>query len=415
LRDFSPLKILLIHNFYRQPGGEDRVFATEASVLREKGHEVSTFVRHNPSENGLAMLRLVGKAFWNQDVYGRLRCLIREKRPDVVHLHNTFPLISPAACYAAARERVPIIQTLHNYRQVCVNGLLFRDGQPCELCIERQSTWPGIRHACYRGGYTTSTVAGATLALHRALGSWTERVHRHIALTEFARQKFIASGFPANRVVVKPNMIHPDLGVGSGDGGFALFVGRLSPEKGVDTLLRAWSQQSKRVPLIIAGDGPLAARVRQAVESNPAISWIGQKGTLDVQDLMGRATCVIVPSMWYETFGLVVAEAFARGTPVVAARLGALQELVEHGRTGLLFTPGDDADLARQVRWIWDNQQALAAMRLAARAAYEARWSIHTNYDALLTIYADAIAVASSAMGDDVGRVKRRGLMTRSS
>jgi glycosyltransferase involved in cell wall biosynthesis len=391
----NSIRVVLVHNFYRQPGGEDRVFATEAQVLRERGHQVFTYSRRNPKEGGAAVLRLCGQAFWNQSAYLDLRSLIRNVRPDVVHLHNTFPLISPAACYAARREGIAVVQTLHNYRLLCPNGLFFRDGRPCEDCIDRPVPWPAVLHACYRNSYAASIVAGGTLAAHRALGTWATHVDRYIALTEFARQKFIAGGLAADRIVLKPNMVHPDPGLGSGDGRFALFVGRLSHEKGVETLLAAWRRVANLLPLTIVGDGPLQADVRCAVSENPAISWLGQRSPEEVQALLGRATCLVVPSLWYETFGLVVAEAFARGTPVVASKRGALAELVEHGRTGLHFVPGNPDDLARQVEWISGNPASMNAMRESARSEYERLYSVGSNYPALCQIYQDAIDAAN--------------------
>ena len=242
----NSIRVVLVHNFYRQPGGEDRVFATEAQVLRERGHQVFTYSRRNPKEGGAAVLRLCGQAFWNQSAYLDLRSLIRNVRPDVVHLHNTFPLLSPAVCYAARREGIAVVQTLHNYRLLCPNGLFFRDGRPCEDCIDRPVPWPAVLHACYRNSYAASLVAGGTLAAHRALGTWATQVDRYIALTEFARQKFIAGGLTADSIVLKPNVVQPDPGLGSGDGRFALFVGRLSHEKGIDILLAAWRRVAAR-------------------------------------------------------------------------------------------------------------------------------------------------------------------------
>ena len=374
------------------------MFATEARVLEERGHQVFTYARQNP-QGGAAVLRLVGQAFWNQGAYADLRRLISHARPDVVHLHNTFPLISPAACYAARREGVPVVQTLHNYRLLCANGLFFRRGRPCEDCLHKSVPWPAVIHACYRGSYAASLAAGGTVAVHWAAGTWTTQIDRYIALTEFARQKFIAGGVAADRVAVKPNFVYPDPGPGTGDGRYALFVGRLSHEKGIQTLLAASRRLSGRMLLTIVGDGPLGPVVRRAISENRNIKWLGQRSPAQVHELLGRATCVIVPSIWYETFGLVVAEAFARGTPVVAARLGALAELVEHERTGLQFTPGDSDDLTRQVEWICEHPTEVAVMRRAARAEYERRYSVESNYPTLCRIYAEAIACRGSGGG----------------
>jgi len=387
------MRILLVHNAYRHSGGEDRVVETEAQMLRERGHEVLTYIRQNP-DHGVAVLRLAGQAFWNQTAYLELRRLIHDTKPHIVHLHNTFPLISPAALYAARRECVPTVQTLHNYRLLCPNGLFLRDEKPCEDCMNKSAPWPAILHACYRNSYAASAVAAGTLAMHRARATWRTQVDWYIALTEFSRQKFIVGGLPAERISVKPHVVHPDPRIGSGDGGFALFVGRLSHEKGIETLLAAWRRLAGRMQLVIVGDGPLGESVRRAAAATRAISWVGKRSFQDVQELLGRATFVIVPSICYETFGLVVAEAYAKGTPVLAAKLGALEELVEDGRTGFLFTPGDCDDLARQVELILECPAALKPMRKAARSKYERFYRADSNYTMLLRVYTDAITAA---------------------
>jgi glycosyltransferase involved in cell wall biosynthesis len=386
------VRVLLVHNAYRQSGGEDEVFVTEARVLRERGHDVITYARQNPPEDGAALIKLAGQAFWNHRSYGELRALIRQTSPDVVHLHNTFPYISPAALYAARREGVATVQTLHNYRLICPNGLLFRAGRPCEDCVRKSVPWPGVVHACYRDSHAASLAAAATVSVHHGVGTWATQVDRYIALTEFARHKFIAGGLNADRIAVKSNVVYPDPGVSAGGGDYAVFVGRLSREKGIELLLDAWPRLSRAIQLVVVGDGPLAPVVKRAAAVNSGISWLGRQSREQVQELLGGATCLIVPSIWYETFGLVVAEAFARGTPVVAARLGALAELVDHNRTGLHFTAGDPDDLARQVSSVFDNSQRAAAMRQAARAEYERRYSVEANYPILCRIYADAIA-----------------------
>jgi len=400
----NPLRVLLVHNSYRQPGGEDRVFSTEADLLRDRGHQVFTYTRHNPHQDGASLVNVAARAVWNQGVYVHLRRLIRQTKPDVVHVHNTFPLISPAAYYAARREGVATVQTLHNYRLLCTNGLLFREGRPCEDCLHRSVPWPGVVHACYRHSYAASLAAGGTVAAHWAAGTWTSQVDRYIALTEFARQKFIAGGIDPERVAVKANVIHPDPAIGAGGGRYALFVGRLSPEKGIHTLVRAWSRLRGRVRLVVVGDGPLAPIVERAVAENDSIEWLGYREPEQVNELIGRATCVVVPSLWYETFGLVVAEAFAKGTPVVVTRLGALAELVQHQRTGMHFTPDDPDDLAKQVEWVFEHPIEVARMRREARTEYERRYSVESNYPVLCRIYAEAIAARRATSAANAAR-----------
>ena len=384
---FLKMKIFLIHNFYQQPGGEDQVFADEAALLEANGHEVTRFSVHNDAIREMGGLRVAALTLWSRPAYRDLRHRLRLQRPDVVHFHNTFPLISPAAYAAARAEGCAVVQTLHNYRLMCANALFFRAGQACELCLGRRIAWPGVVHGCYRGSRPASAVVAAMLATHWALGTYRHGVDIYIALSEFALRKFIQGGLPPEQVVIKPNFVDPDPGIGVGGGGFALFVGRLSEGKGVETLLAAWPRLGKPVPLKIIGDGDLAPLVRRAVASAPQIEWLGRRPSGDVYEMMGRADLVVIPSTCYETFGRVAIEAFAKGTPVVASDHGAVAELVEHGRTGRLFRVGDPEDLARQVDFLLDDPSGLAAMRRRARQAYEGHYTGTRNYEALMDIY----------------------------
>nr|WP_259331163.1 glycosyltransferase family 4 protein [Thermus thermophilus] len=340
---------------------------------------------HNQELDGMPPWRQGLVTLWNQGAYRRVREAIRQHRPDLVHVHNTFPLASPAVIHAAKAEGVPVVMTLRNYRLLCVNALFFREGRVCEDCLGRLP-WRGVVHGCYRDSRLASLGVASMLALHRALRTWN-LVDRFIALTEFARQKFVEGGLPAEKIVVKPNFVHPDPGPGEGRGGYALFVGRLSPEKGVRTLLRAWALLGGRVPLKVVGDGPLADEVREAARRLPGVEWLGRKSPKEVYALMGEAAFLVFPSEWYETFGRVAIEAFAKGTPVVASRIGAVGEVTEDGRTGLHFRPGDPEDLAAKVEWLLAHPEELARMRKEARAEYETKYTAERNYEQLMAIY----------------------------
>lgn len=379
------MKILIFHNYYRYPGGEDVVYMNEEALLVAKGQEVFTFTLHNQALDVLARWRQAAMAMWNGSVYRELRRVIREKRPRLVHVHNTFPLASPAVIRAAKSEGVPVIMTLHNYRLLCVNALLFHEGQVCEDCLGRLP-WRGMVRKCYRESLPASGVVAGMLVMHRVLGTWG-LVDRFIALTEFARTKFIEGGLPAEKIIVKPNFVYPDPGVGEGRGGYALFVGRLAPEKGVRTLLKAWDVLADRVPLKIVGDGPLVEEVRSAAERLPGVEWLGWRSPEDVYALMGEAAFLLFPSESYETFGRVAIEAFAKGTPVIAANIGAVGEITEHGRTGLHFRPGDPLDLAEKVEWLLARPKELLRMRKEARAEFEAKYTAERNYELLMSIY----------------------------
>lgn len=380
------MKVLTVHNYYQQAGGEDRVFLEEADLLEANGHEVVRYCLHNERVATMNTAALARDTLWSFPAYKDLKAIIHRERPRVAHFHNTFPLVSPAGYYAARAAGVPVVQTLHNYRLLCPNALFYRDGGPCEDCLGRVVTWPGVVHGCYRGSPAASAVVTAMLSAHRAARTWARTVDTYVALTGFARRKFVEGGLPAEKIVVKPNFVRPDPGPGEGRGGFALFVGRLSPEKGVDTLLNAWRHLGWRLPLKIVGDGPLSGRVLSAARQ-PNVEYLGHKPPEEVRALMKEARLLVFPSEWYETFGRVAAEAFAAGTPVIAADIGAVAEIVDDGRTGLRFRPGDAGHLAAQVERILSRPEEYARMRLEARAEFEAKYTAERNYGMLMRIY----------------------------
>lgn len=382
--------MLLVHNYYQQPGGEDQVFAAEADLLESHGHRVLRYTAHNDRVAELSRAAQAKATVWNAATYRDLRALIRAERPRVAHFHNTFPLISPAAYYAARAEKIPVVQTLHNYRLLCPNALFFREGGVCEDCMGKALPWPGVLHACYRASRPSSGAVATMLTAHRALGTWKGAVSTYIALTEFARRKFIQGGLPAQKVTVKPNFVDPDPGLGQGRGGFMLFVGRLSQEKGIETLLAAWEQLDKKdrkVPLKIAGDGPLAPKVAQAAKRLETVEWVGRQPKGKVLSLMKDAQALIFPSVWYEGFPMVIAEAYAVGLPVIASDLGSMSSLIEHGRTGLHFRPGDSEDLAAQVRMVSAQPAKVGQMREGARNEFEAKYTAKRNYTLLMEAY----------------------------
>ncbi len=379
------MRILKLHTHYQQPGGEDASFGAEVALLRDKGHTVVPLTFHNKQLEDVPLLWRAAVTLWNREAYTRVREAIRLHRPDILHVHNTFPLASPAVIHAAKAEGVPVVMTLHNYRLLCVNAFLFRQGQVCEACLGRLP-WRGALYGCYRESRAASAVVAGMITLHRALGTWS-LVDRFIALTEFARQKFIEGGFPPEKISVKPNFVHPDPGPGEGRGGYALFVGRLSPEKGLGTLLMAWERLGGKAPLKIVGDGPLAPEVQEAQKRIPGVEWLGRKAPEEVYALMGEASFLVFPSEWYEGFPKVLAEAFAKGLPVLASALGSQGSIVDHGRTGLHFRPGDPEDLAAKVEWLLAHPNELARMRKEARAEYEAKYTAEENYRQLMAIY----------------------------
>jgi glycosyltransferase involved in cell wall biosynthesis len=385
----TTLKVLVVHNFYQKPGGEDGVFDDETRLLRMRGHAVIHYTAHNDSIRNMMALEVALRTMWSNRTFQELRELLRRERPDVAHVHNTLPLISPAVYFAASVTGVPVVQTLHNYRIACPNGLCFRDNRCCTDCVGRPVPWPGVLHACYRDSRSATAVITAMLSTHRMLGTWRNRVNVYIAPTEFSRSLLVNAGLPPNKVVVKPHFVDPDPGIGAQRRGYALFVGRLSSEKGITTLLQAWQQIGGDVPLRIVGDGPLGPAVAAAVASTSGVSWLGMKTPPEVVGLMREADFLVFPSEWYETFGRVIIEAFATATPVIAAGHGAAAELVHDGTTGLHFRPGDSVHLAAKVKWLSSNPDVALRMRSAARAEFEARYTADANYHSLMSIYQD--------------------------
>lgn len=389
-----PLKVLLCHTYYQQRGGEDESFEAEGALLEAKGHEVVRFTRRNDDLVQMPALGAARHTVWNAAAYRDLRSLIACEQPDVMHCTNTFPLISPAAHYAAAAEGVAVVQSLRNFRLLCPGAFFLRDGQVCEDCALSALAWPAVRHKCYRGSRAATAVVALATAVHRAMDTWHPAVTLYFTPSAFARTRFLAVGFPADRIAVKPNFVAADPGVGPG-GDPVVFVGRLSAEKGVATLLTAWQRLAEPVPLTIIGDGPLADDVRAAAQTDSRIEFLGRRPLDEVLHLVGHARSVVVPSVWYETFGRTVIEAFSRGTPVVASRIGALEELVDHGRTGLLATTGDPDALASSVRRLLQRPDELALMRAAARREYESRYTAEANYALLTALYERAWRVGA--------------------
>lgn len=388
----STMRILRVHNYYLQPGGEDESFHAEVGLLESRGHEVIRYTVKNERIAGMTKRELIESTFWSRRSCRDLTELIRRERPDIAHLDNTFPLISPSAYYAAHSMGVPVIQNLRNFRLVCPGTFLFREGKVCEDCLGRVFAWPAVAHACYREGRVTSMAVASFIAVHRLIGTWKRKVDRYVAGSEFIRTKHVEGGLPAGKIVEKPNFVDPDPGVGSGGGGYALFVGRLSPEKGIKTMLTAWERLHARLPLNVVGDGPLKDEVVGAAGRLGGVHWLGQQARPAVIDLMKRADLLIAPSQWYEGCTRVVIEAFAVGLPVVASGLGSMTLIVKEGRTGVHFTPGDPVDLVEKIEDLLSQPRLLEQMRVESRAEYERRYTPERNYRMLISLYEDLVA-----------------------
>ena len=396
------MRILQCHNFYQFPGGEDQVFHDESWLLKTNGHNVFHYLRDNRDIETMSRIELARATIWNTQTVTDLKKLIQEVSPELIHFHNTFPLISTSAYHVAKRFGIPIVQTLHNYRLMCPSGTLFREGKECHSCVNRTLAIPGIIHKCYRSDRKVTAVAATATAIQRSIKRSLDLVDRFIALSETTRQQFEKAGIPASKIVVKPNFVRPQPPTALPKGNHAVFVGRLTHEKGITTLLDAWQQHAgqalRAIPLRIIGQGPLATEVERVAAAHEHISYLGQLTHSEVMREIGTARLLIFPSIWPEPFGRSMIEAFATGTPVVASTAGSIPEIVQHEVNGLHFKPGSSTDLQQQVTRIFNDQELHARTSEAARHTYEKRYTAELNHDLLMRTYAEAIETDPSKL-----------------
>lgn len=392
------MKILLVHNYYRSgaPSGEDEVFRAERALLEGNGVEVVAFEKFNDMIDDSTLRKKICVAVdtaWSTSVYRELSALIAKTKPTLAHFHNTFPLISPSAYAACHDHDMPVVQTLHNFRLICPGGLLLRNGKPCEDCLGG-SLLPALRHRCYRDSLPATGALVWMIARNRWRGTYRTLVNRYIALTQFAADKLICGGLPADRIEIKPNFLldPPPRVVKSNKGGFALYVGRLTTEKGVRTLIDAWSYV-EGLPLKVLGDGVLRGELAACAKArNLDVEFLGFRPKVEIMSWVSRASMQIIPSGCYEGFPLVVLEAFANGTPVIVSRMGSLAEIVQESRTGIQFESNNPQDLAAKVNGLRINPYALAKYGKNARTEFEQHYTAERNFGQLMSIYANAIA-----------------------
>lgn len=391
------MKILCVHNSYQQSGGEDAVFASEVELLRNAGHIVETLEVSNDEIAGFAaMAEAALSAIYNTKSRERVAERLNKKNFDILHVHNFFPRLSPSIFDAAREAGVASVLTLHNFRLTCAAGTLFRDGFICQQCVDRVAL-PAVVHRCYRGSLAGSMSVATMIQTHKTAGTWRRKVDRFIALSSFAIDIFDRAGLPRDRIRIKPNYVSDvassELALDRADESLRLrdsflFVGRLSPEKGCATLLEAW--RGIDAPLTVIGHGPELDRLRASAPQN--VTFAGHQDSTIVRQAMADARAVIMPSQWFEAFGLVAIEAMMVGTPVIASRVGALPDIIKHGVTGLLVEPTDIAGLRQAVSKLARDDATVSAMGLAGRERYEANYTSSHNISILESIYAEAIA-----------------------
>ena len=380
------MKILVAHNAYHYRGGEDTLVDAEIAMLRGHGHEVLLYRRDNAELDGIAPARAAAGALWSFRTVDDLRALHRRFRPDLIHAHNIFPLISPSL-YGIARELgIPVVQTLHNFRLICPQAMLVREGRACTDCVGHLP-WRAVLHRCYRGSFAQTAVTATMLAVHRKLGSWTMGVSRYIVLNRSSRDLFISGGLPAAKLRIKPNFVEssgmPQWTQRAG----GVFIGRLSPEKGLATLARAL-QSLPDTTIDVYGKGPLQAMV----ERTAGLNYRGFLSSQQLRQCMQRAAYLVMPSTGMESFGLAAIEAFACGVPVIASRQGGLGELVSHGKNGLLVEPGDPASLAAAIAHAQAHPEQMRRMGIDAYQTWRTHYTPERNYELLMRIYDEAIS-----------------------
>ncbi len=389
------MRVLLIHNSYQSgSSGEYTVFTSERALLESRGHKVIVFERFNNEIKSFSPWQkasLFWKTTWSSESYKQLRQLIRREHPEIAHFHNTLPLISPAAYYACQHEGIPVVQTLHNSRLMCPNGIFMRDGRICEECLHH-GLWRSIKYGCYRDSRLQTTAIANMVWLHQLRGTWEKQIDIYIALTEFSRRKFVEGGLPACKIRIKPNFLWNPLKPSPDHDGYAIFIGRLTKGKGVYTMLSAWCKL-KDIPLKVLGDGPLRTELEEIArrENLSNVSFLGYQPWDRCMDYLSKARFLIMPSEHYENFPCVIAEAYGCGRPVLASRIGPLPDLVRDGETGILFEGGSSEDLIEKVQWMFQSKEAVEEMGRAARKELEEKYTPEQNYQMLMQIYEDAM------------------------
>jgi glycosyltransferase involved in cell wall biosynthesis len=396
------MKILLVHNFYGSsaPSGENIVFSAEKEMLEERGHEVTLYTTNSDyiRKIGVAgsFLGAIG-APWNHVHLVRMKKILAAGEFDVMHVHNTFPLLSPAVFYAPGKRAPAAVLTLHNYRLFCCAGIPLRNNRPCTECLDRQSIWPALLHGCYRNSRVATVPMALMISLHRRLATWQKRVDAFIALTTFQAEKMILAGLPGDKVYIKPHFYSapPTLVAWAKRRGSVLFIGRLGEEKGLTYLIQAWAQWGVNSPeLVMVGDGPLKDELVKLVDAaglGAKIHFTGQVPFSEVQQRLAHSRLLVMPSVCFEGFPMAIREAFSLGVPVAVSNLGSMPCIVNDGEDGVVFRPADADDLLVKVSSLWHDQEKLAEMAKNARTEFDKKYTAETNHTILMDIYTRAL------------------------
>lgn len=378
------MKVLILHNKYQVAGGEDVVVHSEFSMLKDVADVDLVEINNDALFGFFSKVFAAVSAIFSYRKYRYWRGVLNTGKYDIVHVHNYFPLISPSIFYACRSVGVPVVHTLHNFRAICPTAILSYEGEVCEKSMFGSSWW-AIRKRVYRGSYLGTFVLVLMIELHKRLGTWKRVVDGYIALTEFSKEKYIEAGWPRNKFYVKPNFVHDvdQYQRVSPDSPFALYVGRLSEEKGIEFILDGF--KGSGLNLKIAGDGPL----RSIVENNSSgnIEYLGALDRSDVAELMAKASCLVMASTWYEGFPMVIVEAFRSGLPAIVPKLGNMEAVVDDGTTGLHYNPGEREQFVNAVRSCMYNHELSLRLSTGAREAFLSNYSAGINRQQLLDIY----------------------------
>jgi glycosyltransferase involved in cell wall biosynthesis len=387
------MRILFIHNRYQQPGGEDVAVDTESELLREKGHAVEIVLFQNdPDAHWLNKANAGGRAIYNSKSYKKVIKAIDEFQPDVIHVHNLFFEASPSILFAAQRKKIPVVLTIHNYRLICANALLLRNNKPCELCVNSSFPIYGVKYRCYHGSALQSGLVTGITGIHKVWGTWNRKVSRYIALTEFSKSKLLSSSLrlAEGKIVVKPNFIYdPGQGPDKRED-FFLFVGRLAKEKGICELLNAFSHIELK--LLVIGDGPEKESLQRQFDGASNITFTGSMDKQFVLATMKKCKALIFPSLWYEGLPFTIIESLATGTPVLASRLGSMEELIQDGLNGYHFCPSGEQIKQKVLEYSTIDHERQRSLSLAARKTYLDKYHPDTHYNSILAIYNSVVS-----------------------
>ncbi|WP_420580233.1 glycosyltransferase family 4 protein [Reichenbachiella sp.] len=383
-------KILAVHNKYLIPGGEDTSFKIEVELLRSNGHEVVEYLEDNSKVHELGMFRTAFKTIWSFETYRKIQGLCKKHCIDVVCTQNFFPLISPSIYYAASSLKIPIVQYIRNYRLTCVNGLLYRNGKSCNRCVGKTLPYYGVLFGCYRNSRLASIVVASMIGFHRIIGTWTKKVTAYIALTEFAKQKLISSRIPKNKIFVKPNFIGESPRLSLAPSKTALYVGRISSEKGIQCMINAWNKVDTEYQLRIIGDGPLLEHFKKST-SNKTIHFEGRKPSDEITEIMKSCAFLIFPSECYEGMPRTIIEAFSVRLPVISSNIGAMSTMITDFKNGLHFEVGNVEDLSNKIREIIHDDALRNKIGENGHKDFRKKYTEHENYKMLYSILSSVI------------------------